>query len=88
MKTLSRISLLSVAFAMVSCTQTPVVQVIDSKTKMPVAGAAVTSTSGEYYTGAAVTDYNGMAVQPEMPGGADAIAVRRPGYSSRKVSVY
>jgi hypothetical protein len=85
MKPLFLVLLVVSAGISVSCTQTPVVQVIDSKTKLPVSGASVRAIDGDYYTGSNVTGYDGTTAKPALPGGASELEIRRSGYGTTRV---
>ena len=74
----------SVAF-LVSCAQTPVVQVVDAKTKAPVAGASVKAISGNYYSDSYYTDADGVTEEPAFPGGASELEIKRSGYQTTRV---
>ena len=85
MKASSLISWVVTAAALVSCSQTPVVQVIDSKSKRPVAGASVKAVSGDYYSASNYTDGSGATAEPAFPGGASELEVKRAGYKTTRV---
>lgn len=85
MKTACLLLLVISAGLSASCSQTPLVQVIDSKTKLPVDGASVRARSGDYYSASNITDYNGTTIKPSLPGGATELEIRRSGYATTRV---
>lgn len=85
MKTSSYLTWVLSAALLVSCTQTPVVQVVDSKSKLPVAGASVKAVSGNYYSGTNITDADGVTMEPAFPGGASELEIKRSGYQTTRV---
>lgn len=77
--------LVSAAGFLASCAQTPVVQVVDARTKVPVAGASVKAVSGSYYTASNYTDACGVTTEPAFPGGTSEIEIKRSGYKTTRV---
>lgn len=87
MKSLSKLLFASSCLALVSCT-TPLVQVIDSNTKYPVGGAAVTGVNGNLSTAPNYTDANGYAAEPTLPTGVREIVVTKSGYNTKRLKFY
>ena len=85
MKATSFLLLVVSAASLVSCTQTPVVQVIDSKNKQPIAGAGVKAVDGDYYSATNYTDAYGATLEPAFPGGARELEIKRAGYQTTRV---
>lgn len=85
MKTSSLLTWFLSSALLVSCAQTPAVQVVDSKTKLPVAGASVKAVSGNYYTDSNITDADGVTAEPAFPGGTSELEIKRSGYQTTRV---
>ena len=87
MKSSSKLLFAGFCLVLASCT-TPLVQVVDSGTKYPVGGAAVTGVNGSLSTAPNYTDANGYAAEPALPTGVREIVVTKSGYNTKRLKFY
>lgn len=64
------------------------VRVVDSRTKVPVAGAAVKGVNGDFSTVPVYTDAAGYAPEVAPPNGPREIVVSRSGYNTKHLKLY
>lgn len=76
------------SLVLVSCAGQSNVRVIDSKNKLPIYEASVVGVNGNVSSSAYLTDVNGLAPEPTLPVGVQALVIKKSGYNTKRVALY